>query len=140
LFNCSFRELHCSLKEHLNTLMFFRIAMNEKNAFLDVLGYNPQAKILDVLITGRRLEYSATGIIRAAEIGRATFYKIFPHVLKQSLILSTKKIGNIQLYTINQKNPTVQQLIKLHCQIIKGIIEQHKFTEIETPEAEIVIA
>ncbi|MBS3148549.1 hypothetical protein J4219_06685 [Candidatus Woesearchaeota archaeon] len=114
--------------------------MNEKNAFLDVLGYNPQAKILDVLITGRRLEYSATGIIRAAEIGRATFYKIFPHVLKQSLILSTKKIGNIQLYTINQKNPTVQQLIKLHCQIIKGIIEQHKFTEIETPEAEIVIA
>jgi len=116
------------------------IAMSEKNAFLDVLGYNPQAKILDVLITGRRLEYSATGIIRAADIGRATFYKIFPHLIKQSLILITKKIGNIQLYTINQKNPTVQHLIKLHGQILKGILEQHKQTEIETPETEKVIA
>jgi len=114
--------------------------MREKNAFLDVLGYNPQAKILDVLITGRRLEYSATGIIRAADIGRATFYKIFPQLLKQSLILPTKKIGNIQLYTINQKNPTVQHLIKLHFQILKGILDKHKHTEIETPEAEKVIA
>ncbi len=111
--------------------------MKEKNAFLDVLGYNPQAKILDVLITGRRLEYSASGIIRAADIGRATFYMLFPQLLKQNLILPTKKIGNIQLYTINQKNPTVQQLIKLHNQILRSVFEKHK-VEIKPVEAEII--
>ena len=114
--------------------------MKEKNAFLDVLGYSPQAKILDVLITGRRLEYSATGIIRAADIGRATFYKIFPPLLKQHIILPTKKIGNIQLYTINQKNPTAQQLIKLHAQILRGILEKYHSTELEATTAEIAVA
>lgn len=99
--------------------------MAEKNAFLDVIGYSPQAKILDLLITGRRLEYSATGIIRGAEIGRATFYKLFTRLLKQGFIVQTQKIGNIQLYTINQKNPTIQQLIKLHNQVLKEILEKH---------------
>lgn len=108
--------------------------MPEKNAFLSVVGYAPRAKILDVLITGRRLDYSATGIIRAAEIGRATFYKIFPILHKQGLVTLTRKIGNIQLYTINQQNPTVQQLIKLHQQVLRSVLENYK-TDIKTAEA-----
>ena len=100
--------------------------MNKKNAFLDVIGHDPQAKILDALITGRRLDYSATGIIRAAEIGRATFYKIFPKLRKQGFVITTRKVGNIQLYTINQKNPTVQQLIKLHQHVLREVIKTHK--------------
>jgi len=114
--------------------------MSEKNAFLDVIGYSPQAKILDALVTGRRLEYSATGIINSADIGRATFYKIFPEMLKQGLVVQTKKIGNIQLYTINQKSLTVQHLIKMHNQILKGVLEKYKSAEIETTEAEKVSA
>ncbi len=114
--------------------------MKEKSAFLDVLGCSPQARVLDALITGRRLEFSATGIIRAADIGRATFYKIFPRLLEQGLILQTKKIGNIQLYTINQKNLTVQRLIKLHSQILKEVIEKHKLSGIEVAEAGKILA
>ena len=110
--------------------------MNEKNAFLDVIGHSPQAKILDALITGRRLEYSATGIIKAADIGRATFYKIFPQMIKQELIIQTKKIGNIQLYTINQKSSVIMQLIKTHNQILKNVLEKHKTAEIETNKIE----
>ncbi len=108
--------------------------MTDKNAFLDVIGHNPQAKIFDALITGRRLDYSATGIIRATGIGRATFYRIFPKLLKQGLISSTKKIGNIQLYTINQQNPIIQQLIKLHNQVLRSILEKHKAVQIKTAE------
>ena len=104
--------------------------MDEANAFLDIIGHSPQAKLLDVLITGRRLDYSATGIIRAAEIGRATFYEVFPQLIKQELVTLTRKIGNIQLYTINQKNPIVQNLIKLHSQAIKQEIQKH-FVEVE---------
>ena len=106
--------------------------MSERNAFLEVIGYDPQAKILDTLITGRRIDYTATGIINASEIGRATFYTVFPKMLKQNIATTTRKIGNIQLYTINQKNPTVQQLIKLHQQILRQVLEKHK-TTLEEP-------
>ena len=100
--------------------------MDEKNAFLEVIGHDPRAKILDALITGRRLDYSATGIIRAADIARATFYNVFPRMLKQNLVIATRKIGNIQLYIINQKSPVVQQLIKLHQQVLRQVLEKHK--------------
>ena len=100
--------------------------MVEKNVFLDVIGYNPRTKILDVLITGRKLDYSATGIIRAADIGRATFYDVFPQLLKQGLVLFTQKIGNIQLYTINQKSLVVQQLIKLHNLVLREVLEKYE--------------
>ena len=100
--------------------------MIDKNSFLNVIGDSPQARILDALITGRRLEYSATGIIRAADIGRATFYKVFPKLVKQALIMPTKKIGNMQLYTINQENSTVQALIKLHQHIIMSTLKKYK--------------
>ncbi len=102
--------------------------MNETNAFLDVIGYSPQAKILDVLITGSGLEYSATGIIRASEIARASFYKVFPQMLKKQLIIATKKIGNIQLYKINQKNPSVQFLMQLYKQALKDVLQKYKAT------------
>lgn len=114
--------------------------MEEKNAFLDVLGYSPQARIIDILITGRRLEYSATGIIQGADVGRATFYKIFPQLLKQGLIVQTKKIGNIQLYAINQKNSIVQYLIKLHNKILEVVLEKRKLGEIKTLEEEKLVA
>ncbi len=110
--------------------------MADKNLFLDIVGQSPQAKILDVLITGRRLDYSATGIINAASVGRATFYKVFPKLLKQGIIVTTRKIGNIQLYTINQKNIIVQGFIKLHQQIIMSVIDKYKkeSKELELPE------
>ncbi len=115
--------------------------MTDKNAFLDIIGHNPQAKIFDALITGRRLDYSATGIIRATGIGRATFYRLFPKLLKQALILQTRKIGNIQLYTINQQNPIIQQLIKLHNQVLKSILQKHKTAQVEAIEqAELITA
>lgn len=107
--------------------------MGERNAFLEIIGYDPQAKILDTLITGRRIDYTATGIIKAAEIGRATFYTVLPKMLKQNIITTTRKIGNIKLYTINQKNPTVQQLIKLHQQVLRQVLEKHKTLEEPIP-------
>ena len=104
--------------------------MIEKNAFLEVLGYSPRTKILDALLTGRRLDYTATGIIRAADVARATFYKVFPQLLKQGIVHATRKIGNIQLYTINQQNPAVQQLIKMHQQVLHNVLEKYTAKEL----------
>jgi len=100
--------------------------MSDKNAFLEVIGDSPQAKILDVLITGREFDYSPTGIIRAADIGRATFYKVFPKLFKAQFIITTRKLGNIQLYKINKENPKMLALINLHQQIILAVLNKYK--------------
>ncbi len=99
--------------------------MTENDAFLDIVGYSPQMKIMGALLTGRGLDYSATGIINAAEVGRATFYAIFPKLLKQELVVATRKVGNIQLYALNEKNPAVRHLMNLYKQALKGVIDKY---------------
>lgn len=99
--------------------------MVENDAFLDIVGYSPQMKIMGAFITGRDLDYSATGIINAAEVGRATFYAVFPHILKQGLAVPTRKVGNIQLYTLNHRNPAIKHLMNLYKQALKGVIDKY---------------
>jgi len=86
----------------------------EKKLFVKTLGDSPKIRVLDMLITGRELDYSITDIAEQAGIGRATFYRMMSEMLKEKVIISTKKYGNMQLYKLNEKNNTVFQLIKFY--------------------------
>lgn len=86
----------------------------EKTLFVKVLGNSPKIRVLDMLITGRELDYSISDIAEQAGIGRATFYRMIDELLKNKIISQTRKFGNIQLYKINQSNKFVKELINLY--------------------------
>ena len=88
--------------------------MEEKTLFVRFLGDSPKIRVLDMLITGRELDYSISDIAEQAGIGRATFYRMMDELLKNKIIIKTKKYGNIQLYKLNEKNEFVKGLIKLY--------------------------
>lgn len=98
--------------------------MEEKTLFVESLGNTPKIRVLDMLITGRELEYSISDIAEQAKIGRATFYRMMDDLLKNKIIIKTRKFGNIQLYKLNLDNKVVKGLIKLYDYIVNIASEQ----------------
>lgn len=88
--------------------------MEEKTLFVRFLGDSPKIRVLDMLITGRELDYSISDIAEQAGIGRATFYRMMDELLKNKIIIPTRKFGNIQLYKLNLDNKFIKGLINLY--------------------------
>src|SRR3989338_2464811 len=91
----------------------------EKTLFVKFLGDSPKIKVLDMLITGRELDYSISDIAEQSGIGRATFYRMMDELLRNKMIIATRRFGNIQLYKINLENEFVNGLVKLYDHITK---------------------
>ena len=85
----------------------------EQTLFVKFLGDSPKIRVLDMLITGRELDYSISDIAEQAEIGRATFYRMMDELLKNRIIKQTRKFGNIQLYKINLDKEIEKQKLVL---------------------------
>tara|TARA_Y100000310_G_C20302817_1_gene632620 strand:- start:249 stop:575 length:327 start_codon:yes stop_codon:yes gene_type:complete len=108
--------------------------MAEKTLFVKFLGDSPKIRVMDMLITGRELDYSISDIAEQAGIGRATFYRMMDELLKNKILLQTRKFGNIQLYTINLKNEFVKGLVELYDRIT------HVASEKEIEKQKLVVA
>jgi len=93
--------------------------MMAETLFIKFLGESPKIRILDMLITGRELDYSISDIAKQAGIGRATFYRLMDDMLKNKIIIPTRKFGNMQLYKLNLNNNIVNELVKLYDNIAK---------------------
>ncbi len=110
--------------------------MEEKTLFVNFLGDSPKIRVLDMLITGRELDYSISDIAKQAGISRATFYRMIEDLLKNRVIIPTRKFGNIQLYKLNAANPYVKELIRLYDNLIK--VESEKEIKRQKLEKEVV--
>ena len=107
----------------------------EKTLFVRFLGDSPKIRVLDMLITGRELDYSISDIAQEASIGRATFYRMIDDLLKNRLILQSRKLGNMQLYRINMQNEFIKGLVRLYDQVTSVASEK----EIRRQKSESVI-
>ena len=88
--------------------------MTEKTQFIKFLGDSPKIRVLDMLITGRELDYSISDIANQAGISRSTFYGMVNQMLRDKVIVKTRKFGMMQLYKLNTKNKHVIALVKLY--------------------------
>ena len=107
----------------------------EKTLFVKFLGDSPKIRVLDMLITGRELDYSISDIAEQAGIGRATFYRMMNELIRNKIIIATRKFGNIQLYKLNKKNEFIKEIIKLYGHITKVASEK----EIKRQKEQLVI-
>lgn len=86
----------------------------EQTLFIKFLGDSPKIRVLDMLITGRELDYSISDIANEAGISRSTFYGMINQMLRDKVIVKTRKFGMMQLYKLNLKNKHVKSLVKLY--------------------------
>ena len=95
----------------------------EKSMLLKVIGDSIENRIIDFLIEGIGLDYTKKDIADNCGISRPTLYKIFPKLIKEGIVRPTKKIGRIQLYSLNTENDKVKALLKLEGFLIKKSFE-----------------
>ncbi|MBC8501200.1 MAG: helix-turn-helix domain-containing protein [Nanoarchaeota archaeon] len=87
--------------------------MSDKSLFIEFMGDSPTVRVLDYLLTERDLDFSISDIARNAGIGRATLYRIWDSLIKNEIILPTRKIGKAKLHKLNKDNVKIKKLIEI---------------------------
>lgn len=80
---------------------------------LQHLGKNPKLKILDFLMDNPLFDFSKKEIIEGSGMSKATFYKYWDEIEDSGFVKETRKYGKTTLYTINEENPAIQEMMKL---------------------------
>lgn len=94
--------------------------MEKETFFVQVFGNNPVIKVLDFLITFQAFDYPLTEIAKNSEVSYSTLQTFFPSLIRNNIVIKTRRVGKSDLFKLNTKNPAVQQLIKLDWNLIKG--------------------
>ena len=94
--------------------------MKNESVFAEVFGNNPMIKVLDFLITFQAFDYPLTEIAKNSGISYSTLQTFWSKLVKNNIVIKTRRVGKSDLYKLNTKNPAVQQLIKLDWNLVKG--------------------
>ncbi|HLD05130.1 MAG TPA: helix-turn-helix domain-containing protein [Candidatus Nanoarchaeia archaeon] len=91
-----------------------------KTPFIELFGKNPFIKVLDFLITYQLFDYPLTEIAKKSGVSYSTLQTSWDKLVKNRIVIKTRRIGKSNLYQLNTKNPAVQQLIKLDWNLVQG--------------------
>ena len=94
--------------------------MENETAFVEIFGNTPIMKVLDFLITFQLFDYPLTEIAKNSGVGYSTLQTFWDKLVRNKIVIKTRRVGKSDLYKLNTKNPSVKQLIKLDWNFIKG--------------------
>ncbi|MEI6731806.1 MAG: helix-turn-helix domain-containing protein [archaeon] len=95
--------------------------MENETIFVEVFGNNPITKVLDFLITFQLFDYPLTEIAKNSGVSYSTLQTFWDRLVRNKIVVKTRRVGKSDLYKLNTKNPAVQQMIKLDWNLIKGV-------------------
>ena len=96
----------------------------QETAFIEVFGNNPVMKVLDFLITFQLFDYPLTEIARNSRVSYSTLLAFWDKLVKNNIVIKTRRVGKSDLYKLNTSNPAVKQLIKLDWNLVKGVEQE----------------
>jgi len=94
--------------------------MKDETVFIEVFGNNPIIKVLDFLITFQLFDYPLTEIAKNSEVSYSTLQTFWGNLVRNKIVIKTRRVGKSDLYKLNTNNPAIKQLIKLDWNLIKG--------------------
>ncbi|MBI2629644.1 hypothetical protein HYW76_00935 [Candidatus Pacearchaeota archaeon] len=100
--------------------------MENETIFTEVFGSNPIIKVLDFLITFQLFDYPLTEIAKNSGVSYSTLQIFWDKLVRNKIVIKTRRVGKSDLFKLNTKNPAVQQLIKLDWNLIKGSEETYQ--------------
>ena len=93
--------------------------MTDESNFVLFFGDTPFIRIVDALIDNIDIDHSKKELQELAGISKASFFQYWPKVEELKLACVTRSFGNTKLFTLNRKNPIVQDLLKLEAHMIE---------------------
>ena len=100
--------------------------MEKNSLFITLVGDTAKTRVLDYILTERELEFSKTDCLRNVSVSRASLYTTWKELLKNELLLFSRNIGNVQLYTLNKANPIVKKLMEIYDLIILHDLQKRR--------------
>ncbi len=94
--------------------------MKNESVFVEVFGNNHVTKILDFLITFADFDYPMIEIAKNSGVSYSTLQALWNNLIRNSIVIKTRRVGKLDLYKLNTKNPAVQQLVQLDWNLVKG--------------------
>ncbi len=94
--------------------------MTNQTIFIEIFGNNPIIKVLDFLITFQAFDYPLTEIAKNSGVSYSTLQTFWDKLVRNNIVIKTRRVGKSDLYKLNTHNPAVQQLIKLDWNLVKG--------------------
>jgi len=100
--------------------------MENETIFVEIFGNNPIIKVLDFLITFQLFDYPMTEIAKNSGVSYSTLQAFWDKLVRNNIVVKTRRVGKSDLYKLNTKNPAVKQLITLDWNFIKGTSEEQE--------------
>ena len=97
--------------------------MEKESVFIEIFGNNPIIKVLDFLITFQAFDYPLTEIAKNSSVSYSTLRTFWDKLVRNNIVIKTRRVGKSNLFKLNTKNVAVKQLIKLDWNLIKGAEE-----------------
>ena len=99
----------------------------------EIMGDYPQIRVIEILITHPWSEYTKKDLSEASGISRSTLYTLLNKLETYQIIKPTRKIGNTQLYTLNQESNTSRAIMAFGKELSNIEIEKQKNTYQQEP-------
>lgn len=103
-------------------------AIYDNSIFIEVFGNSPVMKVLDFLITFADFDYPLTEIASNSGVGYSTLQTIWGGLVRNNIVIKTRRVGKSDLYKLNINNPAVKDLIKIDWKLTIPA-EKEKFIE-----------
>lgn len=87
--------------------------MKETTKFIEIFGYYPKIRVLDFLITFQAFEYPLKEIANNSKVEYSSLKKFWKDLVKNEIVIKTRKLKNLNLYKLNTKSLKVKKLIEL---------------------------
>lgn len=87
-------------------------------------GDTPQLRVLDFLIDNHFFDFPMTEIAKRSNVSYNSLNKFFNELVKNGIIVKTRKIGKSDYYKLNLDNPFIKNLIKLDWIMTKRNIDE----------------
>src|SRR3989344_7127817 len=95
-------------------------ALKEDSIFVEVLGGSPIIRVLDFLITFQKFDYPLTEIAKNSRASYSTLQTFWERLVRNNIVIKTRRVGKSDLYKLNTNNPAVKELIKLDWKLTLG--------------------
>ena len=94
--------------------------LDDDSIFVEIFGNSPIIRVLDFLITFQSFDYPLTEIARNSGVGYSTLQTFWERLVRNNIVIKTRRVGKSDLYQLNIDNPAVKQLVELDWKLTKN--------------------
>jgi DNA-binding transcriptional ArsR family regulator len=95
-----------------------------QSVLLRTLGDSPKLRIIDFFLDNPLFDFTKKEVIEALGMSKQTFYKYFPDLERDGIVVVSRKIGRARLYKINLEHPLVEMLREYEAKLSLKIAEK----------------